>query len=182
MHAILVSLALVFALPSLAQTSAPRGRPMHEMQGDCANFGTDLTREFALWGQPPLSIDVRPQETEGSAPLPAKRRIALRLVPNDAIRFAVPPGENRGAPDRFGGTVQLAPLSAGLWRVSASNGAWLDITTDRSLLDAPSFEMQTKCDRIFKSVTYRVTDGHRLFLQVNGSRTETIGLLLTLVR
>lgn len=176
-----ILIALLLALPAAAQTHDPRGRPMHDMQGDCANYRTDLAREQTLWRTPKAVLHAGAGGTEATAAMLPDRPTLVRLLPRDQVRFVVPPSENRGGPDRFAGILRIAALPPGQWRVSASGGLWLDLATATALLESPSFEMQTRCEPIFKTVAFQVPGGVPLFLQLNGSRSQTVEVLLTRV-
>jgi hypothetical protein len=176
-YLILVVLLAASHLPANAADS--RGRPMAEMMGDCSNYATDLRREFRLWTQPPAELRAVPAGDVFAGALRPDRRTSVALLSADRVRFAVQPSENRMAADRFGGTVRISPLPAGVWRVSASRGVWIDIATGGALVEAPNFEMQTKCSTIFKTVTFRVPPKADLVLQLNGSPAATVDILLT---
>jgi hypothetical protein len=180
MRLILIAL-LAATLPAYAQPNDPRGRPMQEMQGDCSNYRVDLKREFTLWQQQPIA---RKAASAGEAPhgvLQPDQRTSVTLLPSARVRFAVKPAEDRGGPDKFSGTLPVARLAPGTWRLSASSGAWIDLTAGQRLLDAPSFEMQTKCQTIFKTVTFIVPENAALVLQLNGSPRPVVDVLLTRV-
>lgn len=176
-----VAMAVVF--PAMAQDSAsdPRGRPMHEMHGDCANYRTDLSREFGLWQRDAATIRAISAGQNPSGVVSPDQRTTIELLPSPQVRFDVKPGEDRGKPDNFSGSVTVAALPSGLWRVSASNGVWIDLVGGGALLASPTFEMQSKCATIFKTVTFAVPGGAALTLQLSGSPRPAADVMITRV-
>ena len=175
MYRILVSVLLLLATPALAQ------RPMSEMQGDCSNYATKLDREFELWGKPPELITAAIEVKGVPSAVSVDRKHVINLARHDDVKFAATPEQDRGAPDRFSGIVRLTVVASGTHRISASNGLWIDAVDGYTVRKSSTFEMQTKCPTIFKTVTYQLESGRPYWLQLNGSRTQDVGLLVTRV-
>lgn len=173
---ILLTAGLGWAWAATAMGGEPV-RPMSEMHGDCANFLTDVTRDMALWAQPATAIAA--SATSGAAAsAPLEKRLRIALKPHPDVRFAAAPEQMRGAPDTFSGLVAITTGAAGAYRLSASNGLWLDVVGPAGLIPSRTFEMQTKCDRIFKTVTYDLPANARLIVQLNGAAAPTVDLLV----
>lgn len=173
MKLIPIALCVVLAGPAAAQ------RPMNEMQGDCSNYATKLDREFELWAKPaqPATAVVAARD---DAPLIAMdSRHDIRLARHDAVTFATAPEQNRGGPDRFSGIARFTVPASGSYRVSASSGLWVDVVDGGKVIKSSTFEMQTKCTTIFKTVTYRLEAGRQYLLQLNGNRSDRVDLLVT---
>lgn len=173
---ILLTTGLGLTLASTANGGEPT-RPMTEMHGDCANYLTDVSRDLALWALPveALAAGVAPM-TATTAPL--ERRLRLALRPHSEVRFAAAPEQMRGAPDKFSGLVAIRTAEAGAYRLSASNGLWLDVVGPAGRIPSRTFEMQTKCDQIFKTVTYDLPADTDLIIQLNGGATAEVDLLI----
>lgn len=169
--------AVLLGFPSAVLAQDLPQRPMQEMHGDCSNFAWDLTEEFRLWDQAAVSL---PMQDAGSGPgLESGRRFELALVPQPEVAFTVPPEQDRGGPDKFAGIIRLTLPTPGLYRISASNPAWIDLVRDGTIVPSAAFEMQTECRTIFKTVAYRVETAGEFLLQINGSPSPMIGLLIT---
>lgn len=173
---ILLAASLGWAAASTASAGEP-ARPMTEMHGDCANYLTDLRPDMALWAQPVEAIVASSAPaTAAAAPLETRLRIALK--PHPEVRFPAAPEQMRGAPDKFSGLIAITTGAAGAYRVSAGNGLWLDVVGPAGLIPSRTFEMQTKCDRIFKTVTYHLPANARLIVQLNGGAGPEVDLLV----
>ena len=95
------------------------------------------------------------------------------------VKFVVAPQKDRGGPDKYSGLVSFVPATDGVYRVSASSGVWIDAVVAGTVVPSARFEMQTKCTTIFKSVAFELKGGAPVVLQINGSATPTVGLLVT---
>lgn len=161
---------------SVATTGEP-ARPMTEMRGDCSNYLTDIQSDLVLWERPadsaPASADFAKVATAS-----LDRRLRVSLKPHPEVRFAAPPEQMRGAADKFSGLIAVTTAAAGAYRLSASNGLWLDVVGPEGVIASRTFEMQTKCDRIFKTVTYDLPANTSLIVQLNGSSVPEVDLLV----
>lgn len=160
-----------------AAVAGEPARPMAEMHGDCANYLTNIGPDLALWGRPFESVTAS-AESAKAATAPLERRLRLSLKPHPQVRFPAPPEQMRGAADKFSGLIAITTNTAGAYRLSASNGLWLDVVGPEGVIASRTFEMQTKCDRIFKTVTYDLPANTSLIVQLNGGSTPEVDLLV----
>lgn len=173
-----VACTLVAGLSAQAADPSLPQRAMTEMQGACTNFGWNMTDEFKLWSAAPVAVAARPLNDSLPA-LKLGQRYDVSLKPHPDVSFVAKPEQDRGAPMVFSALAAYTAPEAGLYRLSASNGLWIDAVRDGKVIPSSAFEMKTKCDSIFKSVAYRFAAGDRIVVQLSGSRTETVGLLIT---
>lgn len=174
----LLLLALL-AIPSTAPAQEPaRSRPMSEMHGPCSNYQVDLAREFALMKEADVAVAAGRSVAEASR-MPVSAPVRLGLTAQDQVAFVVPPAQDRGGTDRFAGIVSLGELPKGLWRVSAASGVWVDLVAGGAPLRSPTFEMQTQCPDVFKSVVFELPANGTVLVQVTGSKEDYVRLLLT---
>ena len=164
-------------LPISAHAQDTRGRPMDQMQGDCSNFATDLDQELAMMRAPVTTVSAS-ISLDRSAIAP-QGAFELTLNPQDKVQFPVTPARERGNSNTFAGIVSLGDLPAGLWRISADNGAWIDLVAEGKILASPEFEMQTKCAELFKTVVFEQPHNSPTFLQISGSRNPAIRITVT---
>jgi len=174
--AILLAANLVDA--RAADPSLPQ-RAMPDMQGQCSNFGWNMAEEFKLWDGAPSAAIAKPSSDDLPA-LTLGARYNVALKPHVEVSFAAKPEQDRGAPTVFSGLVAFVVPRTGIYRVSASNGLWIDVVRNGTVIPSSAFEMQTKCATIFKSVAYRFDASDRMILQLSGSRTDQVGLLISL--
>lgn len=175
-----VGLTLWAACTSMADEHALHPRPMEEMQGDCSNYQWDMSQEFALWEQETTAITASSSEDEAPA-IGLATRYTVALHPHDSVAFLATPEKDRGGKDRFSGLLSFEIPEDGLYRISASSGVWIDAVVNGSVIKSTSFEMQTKCTTVFKSVAYRLWGGDAALLQFNGSRSTTVDIAITLM-
>jgi len=170
--------AVLVAAGSAAAGELPPQRAMEEMQGDCTNFSWNMKRELELWQAKPAVV----QANSKVSALPAVElsvRSEVALVVHPSVVFAVPPQKDRGGPDKYSGLVAFTPAKDGFYRVSAGSGVWIDAVVGSAIVNSARFEMQTKCTSIFKSVAFELKGGKPVTLQINGSATPSVGLLIT---
>jgi hypothetical protein len=176
---------LCLVVAALVGTPAIAGqavRPMTEMRGDCANYKTDLSREFAAWQEkavalqgsdcPACAVDHR---------VAIGQRTALKLLKSSAVHFPVAPEQKREREDAHAGMVTVEFKAAGRYRVSASTGVWIDLVKDAALVPSLAFEMQTQCKPIFKSVVWDVAEPGLYHIQLSGNSGDAVEVLVSSV-
>lgn len=164
------------AVGSFAAAGEP-ARPMAEMHGDCSNYRTDVSRDLVLWAQAPKTI-VAGKDRAGAAAAPVEARLDVTLAEHPDVAFAAVPEQMRGAADKFSGLLEVRTGAAGAYRVSAGSGLWVDVVGPQGLVPSRTFEMQTKCARIFKTVTYDLPANSEFIVQLNGGATASERLLI----
>lgn len=172
------ALALLFAAATPAFAEVPPPRPMDQMHGGCDAFAWNLATEFHLWAGEAAMAKAGLNGAD-APPVVAGKPIDVSLLPQPGIAFAAIPEQQRGGPDAFAGLVTFTPPAAGLWRVSASTGLWVDAVVDGVLVKSAGFEMQTGCDKIFKSVAWDLPAGKPVVLQFSGSKPPAARILVT---
>ena len=178
MRAAAIGLGVLLAASAAVSQDVERGRPMSEMRGDCDNYQLDLKPEFGRWD----NVQARATAGAGASSAPSigvETVTELALVASDRLQPVIQPGQDRRDPTNFSGVVSVQFPNPGRWRLAASNGAWADLTADGALLKDPWFEMQPRCRSIFKVVIFEVERPGPVWLQINGSRSEQIRVLLT---
>lgn len=174
-----VGLTLWAACTSLADEHALHPRPMEEMQGDCSNYKWDMSQEFGLWETE--ASDVAAATSADDVPaIGLATRYTVTLLPHESVAFVATPEKDRGGDGKFSGLLKLEIPEDGLYRISASSGVWIDAVVNGTVVKSTSFEMQTKCTTVFKSVAYRLSGGDTALLQVNGSRSDTVDIAITM--
>jgi hypothetical protein len=106
------------------------------------------------------------------ATLPFAAKIALK-APTDA---ALPTPPERAPKDgTFAGFLSSKGVSAGVYSVSLSAGAWLDVVQNGQFLKAKSFSGVQGCDGIRKVVKFELS-GAPFTLQISGVTGDQIGV------
>jgi hypothetical protein len=153
---IIAALAALVAGPALAQE--PVG---------CDKFKWPVDREMAAL----RSSDLKAIASGGDiAALPFAAKIMLKS-PKDA---ALPtPPERAPKEGTFAGFVSSKGVAAGVYSISLSAPAWLDVMQNGQFLKAKSFSGVQGCDGIRKVVKFEVTRGP-LILQISGVSSDSI--------
>ncbi|KWV53943.1 hypothetical protein AS156_07980 [Bradyrhizobium macuxiense] len=125
-----------------------------------------------------LTAPDRAKLTSGSeqAALPSTG-ITLALVTPDEAKLPTPP-ERAPKDGTFAGftSFRTAP-KAGLYTISLSAGAWVDVVQDGRFLKPKAFSGATDCDGIRKTMKYELS-ASPFVLQVTGARENSISVAI----
>ena len=160
---ILVLLLLATAVPSLA-AEEPSG---------CDKFKWNIDHARAA-----LTASDRAKLGSGAEldALPASGVVLSLVVPADA-KLPTPP-ERAPKDGTFAGfaNVKAAPR-AGVYTVSLSTGAWVDVVQDGHFLKPKAFSGATDCDGIRKTMKYELA-AQPFVLQVSGAKENAISIAI----
>ena len=160
---ILTALLLIAAAPAFA-AEEPSG---------CDKFKWPIDRERAA-----LTAPDRVKLASGSeqAALPSTGITLALVVPGDA-KLPTPP-ERAPKDGTFAGftSIKAAP-KAGLYTISLSAGAWVDVVQDGHFLKPKAFSGATDCDGIRKTIKVELA-ATPLVLQVSGARENAISIAI----
>jgi hypothetical protein len=114
-----IGLVCAIAIPLLSSASAA--------EDGCEKFAWSLARERALFAATEKTSVVA---GESLAAVPT-RAFSLKLQPGSEASFALPPERKPRSEEWFGGMVRLPALgTAGIYQVTVSDDAWIDIVQD----------------------------------------------------
>jgi hypothetical protein len=158
---LLTALLLIVSAPAFA-AEEPSG---------CDKFKWPIDRERAA-----LTAPDRTKLASGSeqAALPSTGMTLALVTPGNA-KLPTPP-ERAPKDGTFAGftSIKTAP-KAGLYTVSLSAGAWVDVVQDGHFLKPKAFSGATDCDGIRKTMKYELA-ASPLVLQVSGARENAISI------
>jgi hypothetical protein len=160
---VFIALVLLGAAPAFA-AEEPSG---------CDKFKWQIDHERAA-----LTAPDRAKLTSGSEQpaLPATGVTLALVSPGDA---KLPMAPERAPKDgTFAGftSVKTAP-KAGLYTISLSAGAWVDVVQDGHFLKPKAFSGATDCDGIRKTMKYELS-ASPLVLQVSGAKENSISIAI----
>jgi hypothetical protein len=159
----LIALLLLGAAPAWA-AEEPSG---------CDKFKWSIDRERAA-----LTAPDRTKLASGGelAALPAIGMTLALVAPAEA-KLPTPP-ERAPKEGTFAGftSIKAAP-KAGLYTISLSTGAWVDVMQDGHVLKPKAFSGATDCDGIRKTMKYELS-ASPLVLQVSGTRENSISIAI----
>lgn len=128
----------------------------------CAGFAWPLTREQAWFAASPAPL------AEGAALSVGAASVALR--PQTEIAFTAPPERPAKAVAPRGAVLRLS-LPAGLYQITLSDNAWVDVVQDGARLAVAGFSGRTDCPGLRKSVRFRLAEGPAV-LQLSDAAVE----------
>jgi hypothetical protein len=145
-----------------------------EEPSGCDKFKWNIDRERALLTATDGTRAMRPSGIELNA-LPS--RLVLNLVASADAKLPTPP-ERAPKDGTFAGfaSVKTAP-KAGLYTISLSTGAWVDVVQDGHFIKPKAFSGATDCEGIRKTMKYELAD-KPFVLQVSGSKENTISIAI----
>jgi hypothetical protein len=162
-RSLLVALLLLGVAPALA-AEEPSG---------CDKFKWPIERERAA-----LTAPDRAKLASGSeqVALPSSA-ITLTLVPPGDAKLPSPP-ERAPKDGTFAGfsSFKAAP-KAGLYTISLSAGAWVDVVQDGHFLKPVAFSGATDCDGIRKTMKYELR-AQPFVLQVSGAKDSSVSIAI----
>ncbi|MCP3370078.1 hypothetical protein [Bradyrhizobium cajani] len=155
--------ALSFSATSALAADEPSG---------CDKFKWPIERERAA-----LVAPDRARLASGSeqATLPSTA-ITLGLVAPGDAKLPTPP-ERAPKDGTFAGFTSIKAPKAGLYTISLSSGAWIDVVQDGHVLKPAAFSGATDCDGIRKTVKYQLS-AQPFVLQVSGARENSLSIAI----
>lgn len=141
-----------------------------EEPSGCDKFKWPIERDRAA-----LTAPDRAKLASGSeqAALPSSA-ITLGLVAPQEAELPMTP-ERAPKDGTFAGFTSIKTAKAGLYTVSLSNGAWVDLVQDRHVLKPVAFSGATDCDGIRKTMKYRLSD-KPFVLQISGAKDNSLSI------
>ena len=161
--------------------AAQEQRPMSQMHGGCDDYAFEMTRSFALWDAGKGAVSAGRNPAQPGA-LELDEKVQVELAPMERLSWLVrPPVAKKGFSGAQGGILAFQVNESGLYRLCLSGKIWADVVdvSAAKALDDVQFEMQTRCERIFKVVVFRLEAGKPYHLQLAFSKETKIGVLLT---
>lgn len=152
------------AMAGLASSVSAQGEP----QPACAAIDSALPDDLAAWGDRAALIDKS---------LRVGRAATVALRPVSEVHFPIPP-QKQGKVGSFGGSAKFDIARAGTYRVSLSEGAWIDVISGGKLIASSSHGHGPDCTSIRKIVAFPLRPG-RYTLQLSGSPKPAIAVLVT---
>lgn len=143
-----------------------------EEPSGCDKFKSPIERDRAA-----LTAPDRAKLASGSeqAAMPSSA-ITLGLVTPADARLPTPP-ERAPKEGTFAGFTSIESAKAGLYTISLSTGAWVDVVQDGRALKPVAFSGATDCSGIRKTVKYQLS-AQPFVLQVSGAKDNSISIAI----
>ncbi|MET3912196.1 hypothetical protein ABID59_006566 [Bradyrhizobium sp. S3.3.6] len=159
----------VLALLAVLSLSATSALAAEEPSG-CDKFKWPIERDRAA-----LTAPDRARLASGSeqAAVPSSA-ITLGLVAPQEAKLPSPP-ERAPKDGTFAGFTGIKAAKAGLYTISLSSGAWVDVVQDGHFLKPIAFSGATDCDGIRKTMKYELSD-KPFVLQISGAKDNSLSI------
>jgi hypothetical protein len=139
----------------------------------CDKFKWPLDKERSMLKDPPKAASGSTLQV----PLPAA--VALTLVPFADAKLPTAPERAPRLPNSFAGFVQLnPPVHAGIYKVTLSSAAWIDVAQAGHLLKSITSSGATGCEGIRKSVKFDL-QAEPFAVQISNVPTDSIGIAIS---
>ena len=158
------------AAAALVVLAAAVGGASAEDASGCEKFKWSIARERA-W----FAADPKPVEAGAELGSPASGYV-VALVAGDAAAFSVSP-ERPPKAGTFGGIVKTMIGKAGLYQVTLSDEAWVDVVQNGARVKSSGFSGQKACPGVRKSVRFDLSSGPAT-LQISNSEAAKITLAI----
>ena len=128
-----------------------------------------LPLELAGWAAPATAMNDR-------RPFGLEKAVVVSLVPTAAFTFPKPP-ERAPDPKSFSNSVTISLKRAGVYRLLANSGVWLDVVSSSGVQPSLSHRHGPACSGIRKMVDYRLSAGSHI-IQISGSSTDSAKIMM----
>jgi hypothetical protein len=162
--AITVLVGCLIAAPVLAQEPA-----------GCDKFKWPIDKERSLL----TSKDARTMASGSTAASPLPVAMTVTLVPFADAKLPATPERAPRLPTSFAGFIQIAaPAHDGMYKISLSSEAWIDVVQAGHVVKSRGFTGATACEGIRKSVKFDLK-AEPFAVQLSNVQTNSIGVAIT---
>lgn len=184
-----MGIALVLTVVASAFPALGMGEMGHRHQpetaGQCTTLPDGLLEIVAAMDRPGEKVEALVRRGEMAPLSPAVRRLDVTLHPADQVALAAMAGrtgEGRSGDwaHTFAGLLELTVPNDGVYRVSASSRTWIDVLEDQDAVARvrPTHRLH-RCGHVHKSVEFPLKKGGSYWLEVSGSESPVISLIIT---
>jgi|SRR6185437_9405125 hypothetical protein len=143
-----------------------------EEPSGCDKFKWPIERERTALRAP----DRVKLSSGGELATPPATGITLALVPAAEAKLPTPP-QRMPKEGTFAAYVNFRNAKAGLYTISLSAGAWIDVVQDGHALKPKGFSGATDCEGIRKTMKYEIS-ASPFVLQISGARENAVSVAI----
>ena len=144
----------------------------------CVAFSWDVRHERELFSKEP--IDLASGRALADAPqLSPDRLYELELRAQPEVTFLAPPSRTWPQEATYAGLARLTVETAGVYRFSLDQKAWIDVVANGTLLHSRDSEFRDGCSTPNKLVEFALPAGKPLLLEFSSAVTPSIKFTLT---
>ncbi len=155
--------ALLFLVAAIGSASA-------QDASGCEKFKWSIARESAWFAVGPKPVDAGAEVGAGDS------GYVVALVASDAAGFVVAP-ERAPKAGTFGGVLKSVIAKAGLYQITLSDEAWIDVVLNVASVKSSGFSGQKSCPGVRKSVRFDLAAGPAT-VQISNSQSAKIMLAI----
>jgi hypothetical protein len=144
----------------------------------CDGFTWNVAHERAVFATTPAAVTAGTTAAGAAPSLDLDKLYDIALTPQDKVGFVLPPAKKALADGAFAGIVKLHIPSAGKYRVSMSEGFWIDVIADGKFAPTDDFTGAHECRAPRKIVQYPLPAGD-LVLQFSNTNSATVRVTVT---
>jgi hypothetical protein len=161
---------LTVGLLTLTPTSLPAADP-------CEGFTWNVAHELRLFAGPARQLTAG--KDAASAPRIAIGQLyQVALAPQSEVHFLTPPEHPHGGDDTLSGVLRVRIPQAGLYRVSLSEGDWIDLVHDGAPITSQDHQGGAGCSAPHKVVQFQLP-ADEILVQLSGAKTATVRVTFT---
>lgn len=165
-----LALAMVAVVGQLASEPARAADP-------CDGSTWNVAHERAVFATPPATITAA--NAAGPSPTLALDKLYdVALTPQDKVSFVLAPAKKALADGAYAGMVTLHIPATGKYRVSMSDGFWIDVIADGKFLPTDDFTGMRACRSPRKIVQFMLPAGD-LTLQFANTNSPSVQVTVT---
>lgn len=150
---------------------------MPAVADSCDAFTWNLAHERSLFASTPSRLSAG-KDAASAPPVDVDRLYELSLSPSTEVDLPVTPGRKRDGEATSAGIVRVHVARAGLYRVSLSEGDWIELVHDGTALPSGDHEGQHECSAPRKVVQFQLPAGD-LLVQLSAAMSATVRLTIT---
>ncbi len=164
----LVGVVAIVAIAAASGVAEAKDNP------SCDRFDWSIKRELEQFGNPSLEM-VFSGATLATIP---DKGLVIDLQPHGTLDYALTPGGEPKPDDSFAGLLLIKNVpQAGLYQVTLSGDAWIDLIQDGKALPLAAETINPDCGDARKSMRFRLEQGP-LTVQVSGAASSQIRLAI----
>ncbi len=144
----------------------------------CGAFSWDVTHERQLFSQEPQTLPAG-RTLAAAPPLGLDRLYELEVSAQPEVTFAVPPGRKWPKEATYAGLATLTVPSAGIYRISLDQAAWVDVVANGAPIASRDFQGRPGCSAPHKVVEFALPASTPLTIQFSGAVVSLMRVTLT---
>jgi hypothetical protein len=146
----------------------------------CEGFAWNVAHERAVFAT--MAGAVTAATTAGPTPtLEVDKLYDISLTPQEKVSFIMAPAKKALADGAYAGMVKLHIPTPGKYRVSMSDGFWIDVITGGKFAPTDDFTGSRECRAPHKIVQYPLPAGDDLVLQFSNATSPSVKVTVTAV-